>query len=153
MICKCERNGNFTIPKGDFANFLGYRKVTKGETDGTEAVTGDRVLELAMRKQFNKLGPEAMQRGMAYRNMYISHGKYANQPGPPRGGGMMGRRFGAANAHRSDKEPKPSEVPWAHMLKKRVKGVGIYEGGATFKKGMWRPASTCANVGSGFTPA
>ena len=34
------------------------------------------------------------------------------------------------------------------MLKKKVKGVGIYEGGATFQKGVWRPARTCAmNIG------
>ena len=79
--------------------------------------------------------------------------EYANNPKAPTG--MWGRRIRAANAHRSDKEPKPTEVPWAHMLKKRIKGVGIYEGGATYKKGVWRPASTCAmNAAgaSGFCP-
>ena len=76
--------------------------------------------------------------------------EYANNPGRPPNG-MMGRAFGAANAYRSDKEPKKTEVPWAHMLKKRVKGVGIYEGGATFKKGMWRPAASCAMNAAGAT--
>jgi hypothetical protein len=61
---------------------------------------------------------------------------------------MYGRTLRAPNAYASPEEPKPTEVPWAHMLRKRVKGVGIYEGGATFKKGVWRPAASCAmNVG------
>jgi len=72
--------------------------------------------------------------------------EYANNPGPPEG--MWARMLLAANAYPSPTEPKPDEVPWAHMLKKKVKGVGIYEGGATFQKGVWRPARTCAmNVG------
>ena len=42
----------------------------------------------------------------------------------------------------------PRAVPWAHLISKRVKGIGVYEGGATFAKGVWRPARTCAmNVG------
>jgi hypothetical protein len=72
--------------------------------------------------------------------------EYAINPMAPRG--MYGRTLRAPNAYVSPEEPKPTEVPWAHMLKKRVKGVGIYEGGATFKKGVWRPAASCAmNVG------
>ena len=57
----------------------------------------------------------------------------------------------AANAYSSEKEPKRDEVPWAHWLKKRQKGVGIYEGGATFKKGVWRPAPSCAMNAAGAT--
>jgi hypothetical protein len=68
--------------------------------------------------------------------------EYAINPNPPRG--MWARTIRAPNAYAKDEEPKPEEVPWAHMLKKRVKGVGIYEGGATFKKGVWRPAAGCA---------
>jgi len=68
--------------------------------------------------------------------------EYAINPEAPQG--MFGRALIAANAYPSPEEPKPEDVPWAHMLKKRVKGVGIYEGGATFKKGVWRPARSCA---------
>jgi len=71
--------------------------------------------------------------------------EYANNPNRPR------RAIRAANAYSSDTEPKRDEVPWAHMLKKRVKGVGIHEGGATFKKGVWRPAASCAMNSAGAT--
>jgi len=79
--------------------------------------------------------------------------EYAINPMAPEG--LWARTLKAANAYPSPAEPKPEEVPWAHLLKKRVKGVGIYEGGATFKKGVWRPARTCAmNVGGNqFCPA
>ena len=73
--------GNFTVPKGDFARFLGYRAPSKSELNGEAKVSADRVLEMAMHKSFNKLGTQSMQRGMAYRNMYISWGQYENQPG------------------------------------------------------------------------
>jgi hypothetical protein len=74
--------------------------------------------------------------------------EYANNPTPPETLGMYAKTLLAANAYPNPTEPKPEEVPWAHMLKKRVKGVGIYEGGATFQKGVWRPAASCAmNVG------
>jgi hypothetical protein len=52
----------------------------------------------------------------------------------------------AANASMTD---DPEEVPWAHFLAKRVKGVGIYEGGATYQKGVWRPAASCAMNSAG----
>jgi hypothetical protein len=45
----------------------------------------------------------------------------------------------------------PKEVPWRHFLEKRVKGVGIFEGGATYDKGVWRPARTCAMNAAGDT--
>ncbi|MHC4550039.1 MAG: M64 family metallopeptidase [Planctomycetota bacterium] len=76
--------------------------------------------------------------------------EYAINPNAPQeiAGGTYARSLRAPNAHASLEEPKPEEVPWAHMLKKRIKGVGIHEGGATFKKGVWRPAASCAmNVG------
>ena len=68
--------------------------------------------------------------------------EYAVNPAAPEG--MYARTLEAPNAWPSREEPKPEEVPWAHMLERRVKGVGIHEGGATFKKGVWRPARTCA---------
>lgn len=68
--------------------------------------------------------------------------EYAINPEAPQG--MFGRAIMAANAYASGPEPKPEEVPWAHLLRKKVKGVGIYEGGATFVKGVWKPAQTCA---------
>jgi len=72
--------------------------------------------------------------------------EYAINPNPPEG--LWAKTLLAANAYPSPTEPKPDEVPWAHMLKKKVKGVGIYEGGATFQKGVWKPARSCAmNVG------
>jgi len=79
--------------------------------------------------------------------------EYAVNPMSPEG--LWARTLVAANAYPSPEEPKPEEVPWAHLLAKRVKGVGIYEGGATFKKGVWRPARTCAmNIGGNqFCPA
>jgi len=74
--------------------------------------------------------------------------EYTNDPRDPNTMGQYGRSIKAANAYMSPVEPKKDEVPWAHMLKKRVKGVGIYLGGATFKKGVYRPAASCAmNVG------
>lgn len=72
--------------------------------------------------------------------------EYTNNPNAPPT--TWARTLRAANAWPSQEKPKPEDVPWAHMLKKRVKGVGIYEGGATFYKGVWRPAASCAmNVG------
>jgi len=68
--------------------------------------------------------------------------EYANNPNAPR------FPVRGANAASTD---DPKEVPWAHFLERRVKGVGIYEGGATYKKGVWRPARTCAMNAAGAT--
>ena len=70
---------NFHIPKGDFARFLGFKKQTADEKSGK--MSGARTLEVAIEKEFQSLGKEAMQRGADYRNMYISYGRYANMPG------------------------------------------------------------------------
>jgi hypothetical protein len=72
--------------------------------------------------------------------------EYTGNPNPPQG--AWARTIHAANASTTD---DPEQVPWAHMLKKRMKGVGIYEGGATFNKGVWRPARTCAMNAAGAT--
>ncbi|MFQ5843384.1 MAG: hypothetical protein ACE5JG_00175 [Planctomycetota bacterium] len=70
--------------------------------------------------------------------------EYQGNPNPP----PRGTNFRAANASGTD---DPEKVPWAHFLEKKVKGVGIYEGGATFNKGVWRPARTCAMNAAGAT--
>ncbi len=55
-------------------------------------------------------------------------------------------RVHAANAT-SDRE----DVPWQHFLDAKVKGVGVIEGGATYSKGVWRPAQSCAMNAAGAT--
>lgn len=70
---------NFTVPKGDFARFLGAKEPTKEELSGN--VAGWRAVEVALHKEFNKLGQATEKNGAAYRNMYVSMGKYENQPG------------------------------------------------------------------------
>jgi hypothetical protein len=68
--------------------------------------------------------------------------EYAINPGPPRG------FVRGPNVAMTD---DPDEVPWSHFLKKRVKGVGIFEGGGTYKTGAWRPAASCAMNSAGNT--
>ena len=81
-----KKNGDlegwrFNIPKGDFARFLGYKPPTADEKSGKKQVSANRVLEVALQKSFNKLGPQALQRGSAYTNMYIAYGAHSNKPG------------------------------------------------------------------------
>lgn len=66
--------------------------------------------------------------------------EYANNPGPP------GYAVRAPNAT-SDRK----FIPWQHFLDKKVKGVDVLEGGATYVKGVWRPAPTCAMNAAGAT--
>jgi hypothetical protein len=66
--------------------------------------------------------------------------EYTGNPNPPH------YRIMAANAATTN---DPEEVPWAHFLKARVKGVGIFEGGATHDKGVWRPARSCVMNAAG----
>ena len=73
--------------------------------------------------------------------------EYANQPGPPQP--MFARALKAANVHVAGEEPEKDQVPWAHFLERRTRHVGIYEGGATYKKGVWRPARSCAMNAAG----
>ncbi len=75
------RGGNFSIPQGDFSRFLGWKTPTAEEKSGRKKMSGARTLEVALQKQMNELGKGAMQRGMAYRNMYISWGRFSNEPG------------------------------------------------------------------------
>lgn len=66
--------------------------------------------------------------------------EYANNPGPP------GYAVRAPNATSDQKF-----IPWQHFLDRKVDGVGVYEGGATFKQGVWRPAPSCAMNAAGAT--
>ncbi len=67
--------------------------------------------------------------------------EYANNPGKPSG------FVNAPNATTS-----PDNPPWKHFLDAKVPGIGVYEGGATFKKGVWRPAPGCAMNSGGGSP-
>jgi hypothetical protein len=67
--------------------------------------------------------------------------EYANNPGEPSG------FVNGPNATTS-----PDKPPWQHFLDAKVPGVGVYEGGATFQKGVWRPAPGCAMNSGGGSP-
>jgi len=59
--------------------------------------------------------------------------EYANNPGEP---------FGVVeSANTTTHWQRP---PWQHFLDAKIPGVGVYEGAATFKHGVWRPARGCA---------
>jgi IgA Peptidase M64 len=45
----------------------------------------------------------------------------------------------------------PEKVPWAHFIKKRIGGIGVFKGGATYIEGVWRPARSCAMNSAGHT--
>jgi hypothetical protein len=65
--------------------------------------------------------------------------EYTGNPEPPKGD------ITAPNATTNPKSP-----PWKHFLDAKVPGVDVIEGGATYSKGVWRPAPSCAmNVGGG----
>ncbi len=66
--------------------------------------------------------------------------EYTNNPGVPR----WAVRAPNATSDRND-------IPWQHFLDAKVKGVEVIEGGATFVKGVWRPAKTCAMNSAGAT--
>lgn len=73
--------GNYTIPKGDFARFLGWKAETKAESSGEQKTEGWRTLQIAIQREMNEVGESAMQRGSAYRNLYIAPARYAQKPG------------------------------------------------------------------------
>lgn len=72
---------NWTIPKADFAKFLGYKPATPDELSGKAQVSGHRVLEIAMQKEMQEIGEGAAKDGPAFRNMYVASSKFANTPG------------------------------------------------------------------------
>jgi hypothetical protein len=67
--------------------------------------------------------------------------EYAIYPGPPSG------QVSGPNT-----TTDPAHPPWQHFLDAKVKGVGVYEGGATFQTGVWRPAQSCAMNTGGSAP-
>ena len=71
----------FKMPKGDFGHFLGWKPESRAERSGEKKVSGARALEIAIHKQINELGNSAVKNGDMYRNMYISWGKFSNEPG------------------------------------------------------------------------
>lgn len=73
--------GNYTIPKGDFARFLGWKPETQAEKSGEQKPQGWRTLQVAIQREMNEVGESAMQRGAAYRNLYIAWGRHTKQPG------------------------------------------------------------------------
>lgn len=72
---------NYTVPKADFAAFLGYKPPTPDELSGKAPVTGHRAIEVAIQKSMGELGEGAAERGNTYRNMYVANGRYQNEPG------------------------------------------------------------------------
>ena len=84
---------NYVIPKGDFAHFLGYKPPTKGELDGSVQLSSRRVIEVALQKEVGALGEGAARNGNQYRNVAISWGRFAGEPG--REGDMVKSAFDA----------------------------------------------------------
>lgn len=69
----------YTIPKGDFARFLGTKEPTEEEKQGK--VSGWRAIEVAMHREFNKLGDESVKHGANYFATIQAQSKLENQPG------------------------------------------------------------------------
>ena len=69
----------YHIPKGDFARFLGYKPPTNKENQGD--VSGSRVMEVALQKQFGELGKATTKNGSAYLNLWVASGRYEKGPG------------------------------------------------------------------------
>jgi hypothetical protein len=75
---------NYVVPKGDFANFMGYRPPTADEANGTVKTDSRRAMELSMQKELQEIGLGAAKNGNAYRNQYVAGEQYANQLGHER---------------------------------------------------------------------
>ena len=58
---------------------------------------------------------------------------------------------GPIKAPNASRESDPEKVPWAHFLKKKIANVGVFEGGATYQRGVFRPARSCAMNSAGNT--
>ena len=72
---------NYTVPKGDFGAFLGYKNATPAELAGDKPLTGARIIEIALQKEMKEIGMGAAKNGNNYRNSGISWGRYNNEPG------------------------------------------------------------------------
>ena len=69
----------YTVPKGDFSRFLGFKPATEKESQGN--TSGGRTLEVAVQKQFNELGKTTTKDSAAYLNLWIASGRYEKGPG------------------------------------------------------------------------
>lgn len=69
----------YSVPKGDFARFLGMKPPTPQEAGG--GVAGFRAIEVALQKQFNQLGRSAVKNGSKYRSVGGALGAFDNEPG------------------------------------------------------------------------
>ena len=54
---------NFTTPKSDFSRFLGMKAPTKEELSGEKKVDGWRAIEIALQKDFQKVGESTAKDG------------------------------------------------------------------------------------------
>lgn len=76
--------GNYVIPRGDFAAFLGYAPPTKAESSGNRPVSGSRVIELALQREFETIGRRSTVSGQSHRNQVISWRGLTSEPGRER---------------------------------------------------------------------
>lgn len=72
---------NWSVPKGDFSNFMGYKPPSQEELTGKKPISGGRVIELALQKEMAALGEGAAQHGNEYRNIYVAPFRFQNEPG------------------------------------------------------------------------
>jgi hypothetical protein len=75
---------NYKVPKGDFSRFLGYKAPTPEEMTGKTHMSGARAIEVALQKEMSDVGLGATRHGNEYRNIAISWGRFANEPGRER---------------------------------------------------------------------
>lgn len=75
-------------------------------------------------------------------------------------GGLMDE-YSSNTGHRGQVNNGPNvsrtgdkkQVPWAHWLKARVSGIGVYQGADGRPKGAWKPTNNCImDVGVDFCP-
>lgn len=69
----------YTVPKGDFARFLGMKEPTEEEKQGK--VSGWRAIEVAMHREFNKLGDDSVKNGAKFFAVGEAVSKLQNEPG------------------------------------------------------------------------
>ena len=72
---------NWKVDKADFGAFLGYKPGTASEMAGKEPLSGSRVIELMLQKDFQKVGDGAATHGNEYRNMFVSQDAFADKQG------------------------------------------------------------------------
>ena len=60
--------------------------------------------------------------------------------------GFRGETTSAINVSSTE---DPEKVPWAHFIKEKVRGIGVYEGADGKVRGAWKPTSSGCTMGSG----